>query len=217
MHLLSVDANAARPLSILCLGAHPDDIEIGVGATLLKWRAAARPLSVHWCVFSGDGARAEEAQGSAMAWLSGAASVTFEGHGFPDAHFPANIGELKKAFEDLRSRVDPQIVFTHRRDDAHQDHRTVSELTWGAFRNHLILEYEIPKWDGDLGQPNCYSAVDADILDRKIGLLDRHFATQRAKPWFDGETFRGLARLRGMECRAQYAEAFVARKFALQI
>jgi LmbE family N-acetylglucosaminyl deacetylase len=136
---------------------------------------------------------------------------------FRDGFFPQQGEQLKSWFESLKDRVAPDVIFTHRRDDAHQDHREVSRLTWNTFRDHCILEYEIPKWDGDIGQPNLYVPVPAGVLQRKIELLISHFGSQRSKQWFDAETFLGLARLRGMECRApeKYAEAFFARKLSL--
>ncbi|NJM35101.1 MAG: PIG-L family deacetylase [Rhodomicrobium sp.] len=200
-------------LSVLCLGAHSDDIEIGAGGTILSWLASGASLHVHWCVLSAAGQRGEEAAASAEAFLEGAASKTVELAAFRDGYFPY-LPEVKDWFEALKRRVDPDIVLTHRRDDAHQDHRAVASLTSNSFRDHLILEYEVPKWDGDLGQPNFYVPLSATIMERKCALLDVHFGTQRSKDWFDPDTFRGLARLRGMECRApeRYAEAFFVRK-----
>jgi LmbE family N-acetylglucosaminyl deacetylase len=207
----------ARPgesLSVLCLGAHSDDIEIGAGGTLLSWIASGVRLHVHWCVLSAAGPRAAEAEASAAAFLAGAVSSVVELADFRDSFFPYQGGEIKDWFSGLKARSRPDVILTHRRDDAHQDHQETCRLTWNAFRDHLILEYEIPKWDGDLGQPNFYMPLDADVLERKIELLLAHFGTQRSKDWFDAETFRGLARLRGMECRApeRYAEAFVLAK-----
>ena len=207
----------ARPgerLSVLCLGAHSDDIEIGAGATILGWVAAGVELDIHWCVLSAAGARAAEAEASAKAFTAGAGRARIELHGFRDGFFPYDGGELKSWMEGLKARARPDLVLTHRVDDAHQDHREVCRLTWNSFRDHLILEYEIPKWDGDMGQPNLYVPVDPRILGRKTALLDAHFGTQRSKDWFDAETFRALARLRGMECRAPggYAEGFYLRK-----
>jgi len=204
-------------VSLLLLGAHSDDIEIGAGGTILQLLAAAAAVNAHWCVLSGAGARGTEAEASAAAFLKGAANIKVELAAFKDSYFPYQGSELKDWFVGLKSRIDPDIIFTHRRRDAHQDHREVSKLTWNAFRNHLILEYEIPKWDGDLGQPNGYVPLTAEVLERKIELLNYHFGTQRSKDWFDAETFRGLARLRGIECRATegYAEAFVMRKARL--
>jgi LmbE family N-acetylglucosaminyl deacetylase len=210
----------ARPgerLCVLCLGAHSDDIEIGAGGTILRWIVSGVRLEAHWCVLSADGSRATEARESAAAFLTGAARANIELASFKDSYFPFEGNALKDWFNSLKTRIDPDVILTHRRDDAHQDHREVSELTWNVFRNHLILEYEIPKWDGDLGQPNAYIPLASGVVERKIELLMTHFGTQRSKDWFDAETFRGLARLRGMECRAPegYAESFTLRKFRL--
>lgn len=207
----------ARPgerLSVLCLGAHSDDIEIGAGGTLLTWIEAGIRLDVLWCVLSAPGARANEARTSAAAFLAGSEKQTILLGEFKDGFFPYEGDGVKSWIEALRERVQPDVILTHRRDDAHQDHREVSRLTWNAFRNHLILEYEIPKWDGDLGQPNLYIPLATSTLARKIALITEHFGTQSSKHWFDAETFSGIARLRGMECRAptRYAEAFVLRK-----
>jgi LmbE family N-acetylglucosaminyl deacetylase len=208
---------AGERLSVLCLGAHSDDIEIGVGGTLLSWIAAGAKLDVVWCVLGAVGEREREARESARDFLQGAERAQVEALQFKDGYFPARSSEIKDWFEGLRTRVTPDVIFTHRRDDAHQDHREVSRLTWNTFRDHFILEYEIPKWDGDIGQPNMYVALPSAVMQRKIELLIAHFATQRSRHWFDDETFRGLARLRGMECRApeRYAEAFFARKVLL--
>jgi len=209
--------NLVRPgesLSVLCLGAHSDDIEIGAGGTLLGWIASGVRLHVHWCVLSAAGPRAVEAEGSAAAFLAGAAAAKIELAQFKDGFFPYQGGDIKTWVEDLKTRVAPDLILTHRSDDAHQDHREISQLTWNLFRDHLILEYEIPKWDGDLGQPNIYVPLSNAVMARKVDLLLAHFGTQRSKDWFDAETFRALARLRGMEARApeRYAEAFVLRK-----
>ncbi len=213
---LNLPAPGSR-LSVLCLGAHSDDIEIGLGGTLLSLMARGVKLDVHWCVLSAVGDREAEARNSAADFLTGAATRTIETLPFRDGFFPEQGESIKSWFENLKSRVSPDLIFTHRRDDAHQDHREVCRLTWNTFRDHFILEYEIPKWDGDVGQPNLYVSVPAAILHRKIELLDRHFATQRSKQWFDAETFQGLARLRGMECRApeRFAEGFFSRKLLM--
>jgi LmbE family N-acetylglucosaminyl deacetylase len=211
-------AKPGEALSVLCLGAHSDDIEIGAGGAILGWIASGVKLHAHWCVLSASGPRADEASASAEAFLEGAAGRTIELQSFRDGYFPHQT-DIKDWFEDVKRRVRPDLVLTHRRDDAHQDHRHVCSLTWNSFRDHLILEYEIPKWDGDTAQPNVYVPLTAAIMERKAALLDAHFGTQRSKDWFDGETFRSLARLRGMECRApeRYAEGFVLRKGVLSV
>jgi LmbE family N-acetylglucosaminyl deacetylase len=204
-------------LTVLCLGAHSDDIEIGAGATILSWIASGMLLEIHWCVLSASGKRAAEAKASAFAFMAGARSQRVDFATFRDGYFPYNGHELKQWMEGLKIRAEPDVILTHRRDDAHQDHREVCQLTWNIFRDHLIFEYEIPKWDGDVGQPNFYVPISAEVMERKVELLLAHFGTQRSKDWFDAETFRGLARLRGMECRAAagYAEAFIVRKARL--
>ena len=204
-------------LSVLCLGAHSDDIEIGAGATLLSMLERGIRLDVHWCVLSGGGEREGEARASAADFLSAVQTKKIEVMSFEDGFFPEQGVAIKSWFEDLKKRINPDLIFTHRREDAHQDHRQVNRLTWNTFRDHCILEYEIPKWDGDMGQPNLYVPISAEALARKIDLLMSHFGSQRSKQWFDAETFLGLARLRGMECRApeRYAEAFFGRKLAL--
>jgi LmbE family N-acetylglucosaminyl deacetylase len=210
-------ANPGQRLSLLCLGAHSDDIEIGAGATILGWIAAGVELDIHWCVLSAAGSRAAEADASANAFAAGASSVRIELHTFRDGFFPYDGGELKSWMEGLKARARPDLILTHRHDDAHQDHREVCRLTWNTFRHELILEYEIPKWDGDLGQPNLYVPAAPATLERKTDLLLEHFGTQRSKDWFTPDTFRALARLRGMECRAPggYAEGFYLRKASL--
>ena len=210
-------AKSGDRLSLLCLGAHSDDIEIGAGAMLLGLMERGVKLDVHWCVLSGGGVRDDEARKSAADFLAKAACAKIEIMSFRDGFFPEQGEAIKQWFEALKGRIDPDLILTHRRDDAHQDHQLVCRLTWNTFRDHQILEYEIPKWDGDIGQPNVYVPVSAAALARKIELLMAHFGSQRSKQWFDDETFRGLARIRGMECRApeRYAEAFFARKVAL--
>jgi LmbE family N-acetylglucosaminyl deacetylase len=204
-------------LSVLCLGAHSDDIEIGAGATLLSLLDRGIRLDVHWCVLSGAGEREHEAKASANDFLSEAAGAQIEVMAFRDGFFPEQGEQIKSWFEALKGRVDPDLILAHRGDDAHQDHRQVSRLAWNTFRDHCILEYEVPKWDGDMARPNLYMPVSSGALQRKIDLLISHFGSQRSKQWFDAEIFRGLARLRGMECRApeRYAEAFFARKLVL--
>jgi LmbE family N-acetylglucosaminyl deacetylase len=204
-------------LTILCLGAHSDDIEIGAGGTLLQWIAAGLKLDVFWCVLSATGPRELEARRSAAAFLQGAANAHVEVMQFSDGFFPEEGERIKSWFESLKRHPQPDLILTHRRHDSHQDHREVCRHTWSTFRDHLVLEYEVPKWDGDLGQPNLYIPLAASSLERKVDLLIEHFGSQRSKDWFDRDTFRGLARLRGMECRApdRYAEAFFANKLVL--
>jgi LmbE family N-acetylglucosaminyl deacetylase len=210
-------ARSGDRLSVLCLGAHSDDIEIGAGGTIISLIGSGVQLTVHWCVLSAGGLRSTEASASAEAFLSGANDSRVEIADFEDSYFPEQSRLIKGRLLDLRRRFAPDVVFTHARHDAHQDHREVSQLTWNVFRDHFILEYEIPKWDGDLGQPNVYAPLTKQALDRKISLLHAHFGTQRSKDWFDRGTFEGLARLRGMECRAPelHAEAFFLRKARL--
>ena len=203
---------------VLAIGCHSDDIEIGCGGTILRLVAANPGLEVDWVVLAAQGARADEARASAADFLAGAGAARIEVHEFRDGFLPYVGAEVKQVFEDLKPRVDPQIVFTHAGYDFHQDHRLASELTWNTFRSHLILEYEIPKVDGDLGRPNLFVPLSPADVDRKLELLERHFATQSGKHWFDGDTFRGLMRLRGMEAVApeRYAEGFTCRKLRLE-
>jgi LmbE family N-acetylglucosaminyl deacetylase len=210
-------AQPGERLSILCLGAHSDDIEIGAGATLLGMQERGLRLDVHWCVLSAAGEREMEARASAADFLSAAETAVIDVMAFKDSFFPEQGDAIKLWFMSLKERVDPDLILTHRRGDAHQDHRQVCRHTWNTFRDHCILEFEIPKWDGDMGQPNLYVPISARAIKRKVDLLVSHFGSQRSKQWFDPETFLGLARLRGMECRApeRYAEAFVGRKLAL--
>ena len=215
--MLALDlARPGKALRVLALGAHADDIEIGAGGAILAWIASGADVSVDWCALSAPGERADEARASAMEFLAGAARAEVHLGDFRDGYFPAERTAVKDWVEGLKRLEKPDVVLCHQRHDAHQDHRMVCELAWNTFRDHLILEYEIPKWDGDLGQPNVYVPLSDDVLARKIELLHKHFGTQRSKAWFDDETFRGLARLRGVECRERYAEAFFARKLLLK-
>ena len=203
-----------RPPRLLCIGAHCDDLEIGCGGTLIDWLAQRPDTEVTWAVMSATGERAAEARRSAAAFLRGAASRSLVLHDFPDGRFPARFEALKAAFASLAAAVSPDLVLTHRLEDRHQDHRLVAELTWQAFRDHLILEYEIPKYEGDLGQPNFYMPLSRAAARRKVSSLMRLFPSQRSKDWFRPETFEAVMHLRGMECRSPSgaAEAFQARK-----
>ncbi len=213
----SLQLTKSGPLRVLCLGAHSDDIEIGCGGTILNWIERGVELEVCWVVFSAGGPRADEAHVSAEAFLQGVPNKKIVLCEFRDDYFPYQGVGLKDRFESLKREFEPDVVLTHRRDDAHQDHREVARLTWNSFRDHVILEYEIPKWDGDLARPNLYHPLAQETLERKIALLHEHFATQRSKDWFDPDTFRALARLRGLEARApeRVAEAFVLSKAVL--
>jgi LmbE family N-acetylglucosaminyl deacetylase len=205
---------AGLPVRLLCIGAHSDDIEIGCGGTLLHWLDAPRPVHVTWVVLSASGERAKEARRSAKALLRRAASVDLLLAEFRDGFLPAQYPEVKAFFESVKAKAAPDIVFTHRLEDRHQDHRLASELTWNTWRDHVIVEYEIAKYEGDLGQPNLFVPLTAACARRKAAHLQRHFGSQRSKEWFSDETFMALARLRGIECRSPsgYAEAFHARK-----
>jgi LmbE family N-acetylglucosaminyl deacetylase len=210
-------AGPGERIRVLCLGAHSDDIEIGAGGTILELISSGLRVEVLWCVLSALGPRKREAEAAAESFLDGCAYADVAIGTFKDGYFPYQGADIKSWIEDLKTRFTPDIVFTHRRDDAHQDHREVCNLTWNTFRDHVILEYEIPKWDGDLGRPNTFIPIQKGNLERKIELLGEYFGTQRSKDWFDAETFRGLARLRGMECRApeKFAEAFLTNKLVL--
>jgi LmbE family N-acetylglucosaminyl deacetylase len=212
-------ASHGKRLKILCVGAHSDDIEIGCGATLLTLAARRPRPEFRWVVWSAAGEREREAKRGARRFIGSDAPESFRAHAFRDGYFPAQFAEIKEAFESLAREFRPDVVFTHARDDRHQDHRVVSDLTWNTFRHQLILEYEIPKWDGDLGRPNFYAPVSKALARRKARALMSIFGTQRAKDWFSEETFLGLMRLRGMECRAinGYAEAFYARKVTVPL
>ncbi len=203
MRKLSIlDGQDAR--RILFLGAHADDIEIGCGGTVLRLAAEQRDLEVRWVVFSSTPERAAEARASAAEFLDGVkATVVVRDH--RDGYLPWAGAAIKEEFEAVKREFVPDLIFTHYRHDLHQDHRLVSELTWNTWRNHFILEYEIPKFDGDFGSPNFFSALPAAALERKIALVLRHFATQAGRQWFSADLFRAVARIRGMECVAPEA------------
>lgn len=211
------DLPRGEPLSVLAIGAHSDDIEIGCGGTLLAWLQGLRPVHVVWVVLSACGERAMEATRSAEALLERAARHDLVLGEFRDGYMPSQYADVKAFFESLKTRVRPHLVLTHKLQDRHQDHRIAAELTWNTWRDHLILEYEISKYEGDLGSPNLYVPLPEHITRHKATHLTRYFATQRGKQWFDEENFLALARLRGLECRAQsgFAEAFHSRKFLM--
>jgi LmbE family N-acetylglucosaminyl deacetylase len=209
---LGILEHLRRNPTILCIGAHCDDIEIGCGATVLRILRARRDVNVRWVVLSSTKARAREAAAAATLFLRGARTRTVQIESFTDGHFPYQGAAIKECFEQLKGDPTPDLIFTHYRDDRHQDHRVVSDTTWQTFRDATVLEYEIPKWDGDLGSPNVFVEIDPAACERKIRYLARCYATQRVKPWFTEETLRALMRLRGVESRARYAEAFYGRK-----
>jgi LmbE family N-acetylglucosaminyl deacetylase len=214
---LLMGGSEARPGRLLVIGAHSDDIEIGCGGTILKLVEQGAISAICWVVLSGAGERAAEAESSAHALLNGAVEKRVIVRDFKDGFFPYDGGEIKAFFETLKKEFSPDIIFTHQRQDLHQDHRVSCELTWNTFRDHLILEYEVPKYDGDMGSPNLFVPLDDEVCRQKVVHLLDHFASQRDKRWFREDLFSGLLRLRGMECQSPtaYAEAFYCRKAVL--
>jgi LmbE family N-acetylglucosaminyl deacetylase len=211
---LILPAERERPLKLLCLGAHADDIEIGCGGTVLRLVAEVPDIIVRWVVFSSDDQRAIEARNSAAAFLNGHADNRVELRKFRDGYFPFQGADIKDCFESLKQDFEPSLILTHWKEDAHQDHRLVAELTHQTFRNHLTLEYEIPKSDGDLGSPNLFVPLTAMQVARKIEAISKHFPSQRGRSWFTDETFLAVARLRGIGCKAPegLAEGLYASK-----
>jgi len=208
-------AEAFRPLRLLCLGAHPDDIEIGCGGSILRLAAEHPEMSVRWIVFSGNEHRRQEAAAAARYFLAGVADATIDVQGFRDGFFPSQHAEIKDSFERLKRDYQPSLVLTHYRDDLHQDHRLIAELTYNTFRDHLVWEYEVPKYDGDLGNPNLFLPLTKAQCRHKVTGLMEHFPSQSTRAaWFTEETFFALLRLRGIGCNAPegYAEAFYCRK-----
>jgi LmbE family N-acetylglucosaminyl deacetylase len=216
MRPLSLDLAADAPGTVLCLGAHCDDIEIGCGGTLLRLRRARPDAEIHWAIFCSDAARAAEARASAARFLGPRAAERVQIFEHRDGFLPWEGAAVKQRFEELKRRLSPDLILTHYQRDLHQDHRIVSELTWNTWRDHLILEYEIPKYDGDLGAPSAFVPLSEDDVKQKVDALLEAYASQRARSWFDAETFRALMRLRGVECQSRYAEAFYARKLVVE-
>jgi len=216
MHPLSFPWDATSPVKVLCLGAHSDDIEIGCGGTILRLVRQYPNCVFHWAVFSAIGVRAEEAQRGAVLFAGARALKRPLLKGFQDGFMPFAGVEVKTVFEELKI-ISPDLIFTHNRNDAHQDHRFLAELTWNTFRDHMILEYEIPKYDGDLGRPSVFVPLDSELCEKKVQYLMDTFESQRSKRWFQSDTFFSLLRLRGIECNAPsgYAEAFYCRKLML--
>jgi LmbE family N-acetylglucosaminyl deacetylase len=202
---------------VLCLGAHCDDIEIGCGGTILRLLREEPGCEVHWQVFSSTPVRKREAAKSAALFLNGVKSKRLVVRSFRDSYFPSLHARIKVDFERLKKEFSPDLVLTHYRHDLHQDHRLISELTWNTFRSHLILEYEIPKYDGDLGTPNFFVGLDRETCERKAKYICESFASQRTKQWFSAETFLALQRLRGVESNTLggFAEGFHCRKLVL--
>ena len=213
MRGLTLPGDGDAPLHVLAVGAHADDIEIGAGGLLLELAAARPGLEVTWVVLSGDDVRSGEARRSAEGLLGEAANLTIELYDHRERYFP-HLPELKERFDDLASRIEPDVVLAPRLEDRHQDHGTVAELVWQAFRDHLVLEYEIVKYEGDLGQPNLYVPLAEATVERKIAHILGAYPSQAGRRWFSEETFRSILRLRGVEANAEsgYAEAFTARK-----
>jgi LmbE family N-acetylglucosaminyl deacetylase len=211
------DRRKGGTLKVLCLGAHSDDIEIGCGGTILQLLKSGRDLVICWVVFSASEKRKKEAEASARALLKRAKKKEIILHGFRDGYFPYLGAQIKDSFESLKKIVSPDLIFAPRREDLHQDHRLVSELTWNTFRDHVILEYEIAKYDGDLGTPNVYVPLDEATCRMKAAHIARHFRSQAGNHWFDEDAFLSLMRLRGIESNAPagYAEAFCGRKVLL--
>jgi LmbE family N-acetylglucosaminyl deacetylase len=216
--MLAAALGRREPTRVLAIGCHPDDIEIGCGGTILDLAEQRPNLEATWLVLSADGGRAGEARASALRFLEGLASrpqVFVES--FRDGFLPYDGAAVKERFEQLKNEVSPDVIFTHVGNDRHQDHRLASELTWNTFRNHLILEYEVPKWDADLTAPNVYVPLSETIVARKVELLLEQFPSQRERHWFTDDLFRALLRLRGMEANSEsgYAEAFHCRKLVI--
>ncbi len=219
MNPLQLIARTDRPPIILFLGAHCDDIEIGCGGTILRIRESLPEAEILWLIFSSNEVRRREAIESADYFLGKGSQDSIRIESFRDGYLPYSGSEVKDVFEEFKREVSPDLIFTHYRHDRHQDHRLVNELTWNTWRDHMILEYEIPKYDGDLGQPNVFIPVSPEQVDRKVETVLDVFGSQTSKDWFDADTLRALMRLRGVESNApnRYAEAFYAQKLVLEL
>jgi len=209
---LLLSAPSAGPLSVLAIGAHPDDIEIGAGGLLLG--LAESELRARYVVLTGTAERQQEARNAARSFMP-AADLTVDLFDLPEGRLPAAWGSVKEILEGVARSCSPDLIIAPSSEDAHQDHRTIGEIVPTVFRDQLYLGYEIPKWDGDLGQPSMYFPLSAELAQRKVELLHKCFPSQRVRDWWDDEVFLGMARLRGMECRAPYAEAFTCTKSAI--
>lgn len=213
--LLTKDHN--EPLNVLCLGAHCDDLEIGCGGSLLKLLDVRPKVNIYWQVFTSSPSRKQEAIDGANAFCKNASSLTIKVLDYRDGYLPYEGEAVKESFEETKRNISPDLILTHYRHDLHQDHRKVSELTWNTFRNHMIWEYEIPKWDGDLGSPNTFVSLDKQIAEQKIAALQSVYNSQKAKKWFTDDLFWSMMRIRGMECNSAsgLAEAFYTRKYTV--
>ena len=218
MNPLKFAARTDRAPIILFLGAHCDDIEIGCGGTLLRLRESVPDAEIRWLILSSNEMRRREAMESADRFLGERTRDSIRIEAFRDGYLPYSGGQVKDVFEDVKREVSPDLIFTHYRHDLHQDHRLVNELTWNTWRNHMILEYEIPKYDGDLGQPNAFVAISPEQVERKIKIVLEVFSTQTSRNWFDADTLSAILRLRGVEFNSpeRYAEAFYAPKVLLE-
>jgi LmbE family N-acetylglucosaminyl deacetylase len=214
MLALMLDSVREKTLSILCVGAHCDDIEIGCGGTLLALQGRSKRLAIDWAVLSGSAERRKEAQSSMRMLVKPVHRGELLFADFTDGRFPAAYSDIKEFVESLKGRLRPDLIFCHERDDRHQDHRVVNEMIWNSFRDHLVLEYEIPKWDGGVGQPNVYVPLGAKQAGTKVDALLKAHRSQAGRDWFTRDTFMAILRLRGLECRSPsgYAEAFHGRK-----
>lgn len=214
MITLSLNPSGDAPLSVLALGAHPDDVEIGAGGTLLSLAGRHQGLRVKYVLMTGTKERKQEARAAARAFTPGA-DLEVETHDLPEGRLPAVWGDVKEVIESVARSFRPDVILAPGPRDAHQDHRTIAELVPTAFRDQVYLAYEIPKWDGDMSQPNTYFPLSDEIARRKVELLDKCYPSQQRRDWWGEETFLALARLRGIECRARYAEAFTCSKLVI--
>ena len=219
MFPLNIASLPARPLEVLCIGAHCDDIEIGCGGTILSLQRRYPDCRIHWLVLTSVPTRREEAAASAKAFVREASRGEIRICELPDGLLPAYFAELKRRFEDLKSSIDPDLIFTHHGLDRHQDHNLVSQVTWQTFRDHMVCEYEIPKYDGDLSTPNLYVPLTESMATQKVDVIMRFFASQRSKSWFTADNLLAAMRLRGLESRAAsgFAEAFHCRKLVWDV
>ena len=216
--MIGLDVKRLGEMStVLCIGAHCDDIEIGCGGTLIRWAREHPGVRFVWAVFARESAREAETRVAAERLLEGAASFELRFFDFRPSYFPSQYESIKDAFEHLKETIRPDLILSHRVEDRHQDHALLADLTWNSFRSNLILEYEIPKYEGDLGHPNMFVPLTKADVERKISVLMGSFPSQHSRAWFTPDTFRGLARLRGLECAASggFAEGFHARKLCV--